>query len=275
MTRLTLDTIGLCAFSYRFNSFYRDEPDPFVVAMVDGLEFAMGSFSRLPIQRRLDFRGRRRLREDISIQNALVDRLIAIRQADPDQDKYTDLLQSMLTGLDRQSDQVLDPVNIRYQILTFLVAGHETTSGLLTFALYYLIHNADVLAKAYAEVDAVLGDDPASPTEDQVRQLHYIGQILNEALRLWPPAPAFNRRALEPVVLGGKYPVTPDQGVMVLVPHCIATRRSGGRTRTNLIPRTSIRKPSNSDRRMPIGRSAPGLAPASAVTSRFRRRCSR
>jgi cytochrome P450/NADPH-cytochrome P450 reductase len=90
MTRLTLDTIGLCAFSYRFNSFYRDEPDPFVVAMVDGLEFAMSSFSRLPIQRRLDFRGRRRLREDISIQNALVDRLIAIRQADPDQAKYTD-----------------------------------------------------------------------------------------------------------------------------------------------------------------------------------------
>jgi cytochrome P450/NADPH-cytochrome P450 reductase len=123
----------------------------------------------------------------------------------------------MLTGLDRQSGQVLDPVNIRYQILTFLVAGHETTSGLLTFTLYYLIHNPDVLAKAYAEVDAVLGGNPA-PTEDQVRQLHYIGQILNEALRLWPPAPAFNRRALEPVVLGGKYPITPDQGLMVLVP---------------------------------------------------------
>jgi len=56
MTRLTLDTIGLCAFSYRFNSFYSKEPHPFVVAMVDALEYATTSLSKLPIQRRLDFR---------------------------------------------------------------------------------------------------------------------------------------------------------------------------------------------------------------------------
>ncbi len=218
MTRLALDTIGLCAFSYRFNSFYSKEPHPFVVAMVDALEYATSSLSKLPIQRRLDFRGHRRMREDVSIQNSLVDQLIATRQADPDQNKHTDLLQAMLSGIDRQSGQGLDPINIRYQILTFLVAGHETTSGLLTFTLYNLIHNPDVLAKAYAEVDAVLGADPAPPNEEQVRQLHYIGQILNEALRLWPPAPAFNRHALEPTLLRGKYPVTPDQPLMVLVP---------------------------------------------------------
>jgi len=186
--------------------------------MTDSLEYATVGLSQLPLQRRLDFRGRRRLRDDVTIMNGLVDRLIASRQADPDQDKYTDLLQAMLSGVDRQSRQSLDLVNIRYQILTFLVAGHETTSGLLTFTLYNLIHNPDVLAKAYAEVDAVLGDNPTPPNEEQVHQLHYIGQILNEALRLWPPAPAFNRHALEPVMLGGKYPITPDQPLMVLVP---------------------------------------------------------
>src|SRR6516225_11123384 len=122
MTRLTLDTIGLCAFSYRFNSFYSKEPHPFVVAMVDALEYATNSLGKLPIQRRLDFRGHRRMREDVSIQNSLVDQLIATRQADPDQNKYTDLLQAMLSGVDRQSRQSLNLVNIRYQILTFLVA---------------------------------------------------------------------------------------------------------------------------------------------------------
>jgi cytochrome P450/NADPH-cytochrome P450 reductase len=218
MTRLTLDTIGLCAFSYRFNSFYSDQPHPFVAAMVDSLEYATVGLSRLPIQQKLDFRGRRRLQEDVSTMNGLVDRLITTRQADPDQGKYTDLMQAMLSGIDRQSGEGLALVNIRYQILTFLVAGHETTSGLLTFTLYNLLHNPEVLAKAYAEVDAVLGGQTTPPTEEQVRQLHYIGQILNEALRLWPPAPAFVRHPLEDATLAGKYQVRPDDRLMVLVP---------------------------------------------------------
>ena len=56
MTRLTLDTIGLCAFSYRFNSFYSENPQPFVAAMQDALSFATSNLSKLPIQRRLMFR---------------------------------------------------------------------------------------------------------------------------------------------------------------------------------------------------------------------------
>ena len=50
----------------------------------------------------------------------------------------------------------LDDDNIRYQIVTFLIAGHETTSGLLSFALYLLLQNPEVMAKARAEVDRVL-----------------------------------------------------------------------------------------------------------------------
>jgi cytochrome P450/NADPH-cytochrome P450 reductase len=218
MTRLTLDTIGLCAFSYRFNSFYSEEPHPFVHAMTDALAFNTSTMGKLPIQRWLDFGGTRRMRENVSIMNGLVDRLIAARQADPEQEKHKDLLQAMLTGVDRQSGERLDLINVRYQILTFLVAGHETTSGLLTFTLYNLIHNPDVLAKAYAEVDAVLGDQSAPPDEGQVHQLRYVGQILNESLRLWPPAPAFSRHAQEPTTLGGKYPIVPTETLMILVP---------------------------------------------------------
>ena len=51
--------------------------------------------------------------------------------------------------------------NIRAQCITFLIAGHETTSGLLSFAIYYLLKNPDVLARARAEVDEVLGSDRA------------------------------------------------------------------------------------------------------------------
>ncbi|MEL6792193.1 MAG: cytochrome P450, partial [Pseudomonadota bacterium] len=87
----------------------------------------------------------------------------------------------------------LSDENIRYQILTFLIAGHETTSGLMSFTLYYLMNHPDVLAKAYEEVDRVLGRDIAvEPSLKQVNQLTYVQQILFEALRLWPTAPAFS-----------------------------------------------------------------------------------
>ena len=219
MTRLTLDTIGLCAFGYRFNSFYSERPHPFVAAMVASLSYATSNLSRLPIQRKLMICAKRKQQENISTMNCLVDDLIAQRQADPRQSEKTDLLQAMLSGVDRQSGEKLDLINIRYQVLTFLIAGHETTSGLLTFALYYLLQNPDVMAKAYAEVGAVLGGDLSNPPgEEQVRQLRFASQILNETLRLWPTAPVFTRHAFETTVLGGKYEVTPGDALATLVP---------------------------------------------------------
>ena len=101
-----------------------------------------------------------------------------------------------MKGVDRDTGEQLDDVNIRYQITTFLIAGHETTSGLLSSSLYALVKHPDVLAKAYEEVDRVLGADiEAKPTYQNVSQLTYIQQILKEALRLWPPAPALHRAA--------------------------------------------------------------------------------
>ena len=106
------------------------------------------------------------------------------------------MLGAMMTGVDRATGEQLDDVNIRYQINTFLIAGHETTSGLLSCTIYALLKHPDVLKKAYEEVDRVLGPDiDARPTYQQVTQLTYITQILKEALRLWPPAPAYRHRA--------------------------------------------------------------------------------
>src|SRR5215211_3849365 len=125
----------------------------------------------------------------------------------------------MLTGVDKETGEKLDDVNIRYQIITFLVAGHETTSGLLSFALYLLLNNPEVLARAYEEVDRVLGDDLSTPpTNAQVNHLRYVSQILKESLRLWPTAPAFSRHPYEPAVLGGKYQIDKQIRLMVLTP---------------------------------------------------------
>jgi len=218
MTRLTLDTIALCGFNYRFNSFYRDTPHPFVVAMLGGLEAAQAQARELPIQRKLNRRGKRQALADQELMVQTVQRIIEERRKSGTMGTVNDLLDRMLTGVDRQSGEKLDDKNIIAQCITFLVAGHETTSGLLSFALYALLKNPAVLARAYDEVDRVLGTDlSVLPTYAQVHQMPYVSQILDETLRLWPTAPAFTRHPYEDTVIGGKYALSKNTAAMVLL----------------------------------------------------------
>ena len=134
-------------------------------------------------------RNHRRFADNIALMNGIADKLIQERKADPEAlATKNDLLNHMLVGIDKQSGESLDDLNIRYQLITFLIAGHETTSGLLSFALYYLLKNPDALQRGREEVDRILGDDPTvAPTYAQVNRLTYVGQILKEALRLLRP----------------------------------------------------------------------------------------
>ncbi|MFC0211390.1 bifunctional cytochrome P450/NADPH--P450 reductase [Paenibacillus chartarius] len=225
MTRLTLDTIGLCGFNYRFNSYYRETPNPFIVSMVRALDEAMHYGTRLPIQNMLMFKTKNQYERDIQSMFSLVDKIIAERKGAGDRGE-TDLLARMLSAKDPETGEPLDDENIRYQIITFLIAGHETTSGLLSFTLYFLLKHPEVLAKAYAEVDEVLTD--AVPTYEQVLKLKYIRMILNESLRLWPTAPQFAVFAKEDTTIGGKYPIKKGEGAAVILPQLHRDRGAWG-----------------------------------------------
>jgi cytochrome P450/NADPH-cytochrome P450 reductase len=218
MTRLTLDTIALCGFSYRFNSFYRETEHPFVAAMVRTLGEAQARSRQHPLARRLRIRGARQMAADNAYMERVVDEIIAARRRDRDGEHH-DLLEAMLAGVDRQSGERLPDANIRAQCITFLIAGHETTSGLLTFAIHFLLKHPEIAARAQREVDEVLGTDPGvEPTAAQVRKLTYIAQILEETLRLWPTAPGFTRFPLTDTTLGGRYPLPQGSSVIVLTP---------------------------------------------------------
>ncbi|MED1539693.1 bifunctional P-450/NADPH--P450 reductase [Bacillus inaquosorum] len=225
MTRLTLDTIGLCGFNYRFNSYYRETPHPFINSMVRALDEAMHQMQRLDFQDKLMVRTKRQFHHDIQTMFSLVDSIIAERRSNGDQDEK-DLLARMLNVEDPETGEKLDDENIRFQIITFLIAGHETTSGLLSFAIYYLLKHPDKLKKAYEEVDRVLTD--AAPTYKQVLELTYIRMILNESLRLWPTAPAFSLYPKEDTVIGGKYPITTKDRISVLIPQLHRDRDAWG-----------------------------------------------
>ncbi|MFJ8622027.1 bifunctional cytochrome P450/NADPH--P450 reductase [Kitasatospora sp. NPDC093550] len=217
MTRMTLDTIGLAGFGFDFGSFERDEPHPFVDAMVRCLEWAMHKFTRDP---ELDHTERdAAFRADADYLAGVVDEVIAARAGEDRQGPAEDLLGLML-GAVRPSDGTrLDAENIRNQVITFLIAGHETTSGALSFAMYYLVKNPTVLRQVQREVDALWGDrtDP-EPSYEDVGRLRLTRQVLNEALRLWPTAPAFSREAREDTLLGGRIPLRAGETVFVSTP---------------------------------------------------------
>jgi unspecific monooxygenase len=123
----------------------------------------------------------------------------------------------MLETTHPQTGERLSAQNVRRQVITFLVAGHETTSGALSFALYYLARHPDVAARARAEVDRVWAD-ATTPGYDQVAKLRYVRRVLDESLRLWPTAPAFAREARQDTVLAGAHPMRRGAWALVLTP---------------------------------------------------------
>lgn len=216
MTAVALDVIGICGFDYRFNSFYRRDYHPFIDALNRTLETCMMQRG-LPFEETLLRKRLSKMEEDVAFMNNLVDQIIRERRAGHGDTSQNDLLNYMLAGVDKVTGESLSDENIRYQINTFLIAGHETTSGLMSFTLYYLLNNPDILEKAYKEVDEVLGRDISQPpTLAQVSQLTYVNQILSEALRLWPTAPALGLAPYEDEIVNGRYKLKKGTFVTIL-----------------------------------------------------------
>ncbi|XVV03204.1 cytochrome P450 [Actinosynnema sp. CA-248983] len=212
MTNLTLETIGRVGFGYPFDSFRRSEPHPFVRAMIGSLRHAQRKGFQFPLVARLFGRGaEERYRADVAYLAEVVDEVIRARVASGPASDRTDLLDLMLAS------GALDEVNVRNQVITFLIAGHETTSGALSFALHYLSRNPSVVEKAREEIDAVWGEAEV-PAFEQVTKLRYVRRILDEALRLWPTAPGYAREAKVDTVLGSRYPMKAGQWALVLLP---------------------------------------------------------
>ena len=216
MTRLTLDTLALCAFDFRFNSFYQEGEHPFVMAMVGALQEAQARDRRPPFISNAMMKTRKRFEGDVSYMHEVADHLLAARREEVEPSTRGDLLDIMLKSVDPVTGERLSDENIRFQLVTFLIAGHETTSGLLSFAVYLLLENPDVLACARESVDAVLGDE--TPRYEHLSELRYIEQVLMESLRLWPTAPGFAVTPHEPTTLGGIHPVKPGDELLVLLP---------------------------------------------------------
>ncbi|MGW2255515.1 bifunctional cytochrome P450/NADPH--P450 reductase [Kitasatospora sp. NPDC001660] len=213
-TRLTLDTIALTGFGYRFQSFDKEELHPFLNALLGALTESLRRTQELPMMTKLRKTDDAKYRENIRQMRHLVSSVIKERREGKSTGEE-DLLGLMLEATDTQTGKALYDDNVRDQVLTFLIAGHETTSGLLSFATYSLMRNPHVLAQAYAEVDRLLPGDTV-PDYDTIMQLDVIPRVLEETLRLWAPIPLIGKAPLADTVIGGRYELKKGARVNIL-----------------------------------------------------------
>ena len=112
-----------------------------------------------------------------------------------------DLLSMLLHAQDEESGRRMTDRQLRDECMTLFLAGHETTANTLAWAWFLLAGSAEVEARLHDELDRVLGGRP--PTVDDLPRLGYTESIINETLRLYPPAWMLGREAIEPLELGG------------------------------------------------------------------------
>jgi cytochrome P450 len=114
-----------------------------------------------------------------------------------------DLLSMLLLARDEETGEGMNDRQLRDEVMTLLLAGHETTANALTWMWYLLSQHPDVEARLHAELDEVLGGN--LPTVDHLPDLQYTHMMIQEALRLYPPVFGFGRKAIGEDVLGGYY----------------------------------------------------------------------
>jgi cytochrome P450 len=150
--------------------------------------------------------------------DAAIARLIAERAA-KGAAAPQDLLTRLVAAQDADSGAGMSPGEVRDQVVTIFVAGHETTAVAMTWTFYLLSQHPDIEARLHAELDSVLGG--RTPTQADLAKLPYTRMVLDEAMRLYPPAPGLSLRAAKEadVICGQAIPKGAGVAVMPWVLH--------------------------------------------------------
>jgi len=133
--------------------------------------------------------------------------------------------------VEKEAERITDD-DVMAQIPTFLIAGHETTSITMTWALYALTQNKDAQTKLREEVSSLSTDEPSM---DDLNGLHYLDFVVRETLRLYPPVPSVTREAVKDDCIPLSKPFTDTKGMVrneirirkgqsIMIPICLINR---------------------------------------------------
>lgn len=195
MSRLTMEVVARVLFGTGLDA--RDIERVHDAMAVVNRYYANSPEAILQIPPRVPTPRNLRLRQAVRQIDEVVYRMIARKR---DEGLGDDLLSTLIAACDDGGQGMTDQ-QLRDEAVTLFLAGHETTALALAHTLYLISKSPEVERKLIAELDAVLGD--RSATQDDLKQLPYTERVLKEGLRLYPPAWATGREALEDVELGG------------------------------------------------------------------------
>lgn len=218
LTRVTLRVVSRALFSH--------EVGGDVDAITGAVTVLQDSFAQPDLLPRwLPSPRRRRVRRALRSLDAMMYRLIASRRngippgAVHDGATPADLLQRLLDARDEEGDGAgLTDKEIRDQLVTFFLAGHETTSQALTWTFYLLSQHRDVADRLHDEIDRVLGG--RAPHFEDFDSLPYAEQVVKEAMRLYPPVFAVARKAAADTRIGDYFvPAGSEVGIWIYMAH--------------------------------------------------------
>ena len=213
LTGLTMAIIGETMFGARLDA------DTHAVSQAIGVLLADISFRfQVPFYPSLRWptlRNRRTLAAMRTVDDVVLGIVDQRRRSDEQQD---DLLGMLMEARDEETGQGMPDKQLRDEVVTIFVAGHETTAVLLTWAFYLLSQHPAAEAKLHAELAQVLAG--RTPTAMDMPNLPYTRQVIDETLRLYPPAWITNRQAVaEDVVCGYTIPAGAVVGISPYVMH--------------------------------------------------------
>ncbi|MBK7896087.1 MAG: cytochrome P450 [Anaerolineaceae bacterium] len=184
-----------------------------VLTMLDYVVYRSQQLVALPLM--VPTPRNRRVREGLQLLDDLIDKAIHDHeqgQANPDT-----ILSQMITAVDRETNERMSRDELRDEVITLLVAGHETAASGLTWLFYLLSQNPNVEDELLAEIDGVLNG--RLPTTDDLPNLPTVQRVIAEALRLYPPAWVITRRAVAADTLGGA-PI-PANALIIMSPYTL------------------------------------------------------
>lgn len=169
----------------------------------------------IPLPKWIPTEEHRREREARDTFMAYVDHLIAGRRAEGND--HGDVLSALLLARDADTGEALSNDEVRDELYAFFVAGYETTSLLVTWALYMLAKHPEIQTAMQAEADAVLSE--SLPTLENLAELELTDRVMKETLRLYPPAwSLFVRDVVEDIVFDDGVKI-PKGGVLYISPY--------------------------------------------------------
>ncbi|KAK3748420.1 hypothetical protein QZH41_005763 [Actinostola sp. cb2023] len=205
---LTLDIIGKTSFGYGFNTVLGQESKVSTAfnSLLTGVEMAYVIRSRLiPFYQYLPLPDNLAIKKSTKLVDDTVLKMIQERRMLRQQGKaadHKDLLSLLLDMYDEETGKGFDDEELRAQVFTFMLAGHETTSTSMSWTLYELAKHPEIQDKIRKEIKDVLKDYD-DLTWSKVEQLEYLGCVIKESLRLHSPGPFVGRTANQTVHLGG------------------------------------------------------------------------